>query len=206
MSGPSPLVATRVDELLDIDFVALTDVSLDKAERRHVKIEDVVVKWQLNWTVDKLEVRLFGGPEDRPFQAHIVVEETVYSGETFPENIGDVLSDQRPLERIHTPFVAEMINQLVFVPEIFFREELRAFKRGDKILGEFERRFAKQAPVGPGDPIEFLQKSVREMASRSSSTSTLAAVMDERVEFATRQAPELWDSVLREAQRDTGAS
>lgn len=207
MSGPSPLVATRVDELLDIgDFVSLTDVSLDKAERRHVKIEDVVVKWQLNWTVDKLEVRLFGRPEDRPFQAHIVVEETVYSGETFPENLGDVLSDQGLLERIHTPFVAEMINQLVFVPEIFFREELRAFKRGDKMLGEFERRFAQQAPVGPGDPIEFLQKSVREMASRSSSTSTLAAVMDERVEFATRQAPELWDSVLREAQCDTGAS
>ncbi len=91
------------------------------------------------------------------------------------------------------------------LPELFFREERKAFQRGGKMLSEFERRFAKQAPVGPGEPIELLRKSVREMVSRSSSTSTLAAVMDERVEFATRQAPELWDSVLREAQDDTGA-
>jgi hypothetical protein len=207
VGDPAPLVATTAEEYLDLgDLITLHDASLDKAERRHVQIKDVVVAWQLTWIADKLEVRLFGRPEDRPFQAHVVVEETVYSGETTPDSIGDILSDQQLLEKIHTPFVAEMVNQLVFVPEEFFRKEREAIVESAKMWREFLRRFAEQAPIGPGDPIEFLQESIRELATRSSSTATLATTFDMRVEFAMRQAPELWNAVLREAQRKTAAS
>lgn len=200
MGGPAPLVATTAEEYRDLgDLITLHDASLDKAERRHVQIEDVVVAWQLNWTADKLEVRLFGRPEDRPFQAHVVVEETVYSGETAPDNIGEILADQQLREQLHTPFVAEMVNQLVFVPEEFFRKEREAIVQSAKMWREFRRRFAEQGPIGPGDPIEFLQESIRELAARSSSTATLATTFDMQVEFAMRQAPELWNAVIREA-------
>ena len=207
MGGPSPLVNTVVDEFVDIsNFVSVTNVSLDKAERRHVRIEDVELEWQLSWTAEKLEVRLFGEPTQRPFQVQVVVEETVYSGETGPENIADVLSDQQLLEQIHTPFVAEIVNQLVFVPEEFFTKEREAIEKGSKMWHEFLRRFAEQAPIGPGDPIEFLDQSIRARAVRSQSTATLAATLDERVEFARREAPELWDAVVRELQRETASS
>lgn len=207
MGGPAPLVATTAEEYLDLgDLITLYDASLDKAERRHVQIEDVVVAWQLTWIADKLEVRLFGRPEDRPFQAHVVVEETVYSGETAPDNIGEILADQQLLEQLHTPFVAEIVNQLVFVPEEFFRKEREAIVESAKMWREFRRRYVERAPIGPGDPIEFLQESIRELATSSSSTATLAATLDMQVEFAMRQAPELWNAAVREAQRNTATS
>lgn len=207
MGGPAPLVATTAEEYLDLgDLITLYDASLDKAERRHVQIKDVIVAWQLTWIADKLEVRLFGRPVDRPFQAHVVVEETVYSGETAPDSIGDILSDQQLLEKIHTPFVAEMVNQLVFVPEEFFRKEREAIVESAKMWREFRRRYVERAPIGPGDPIEFLQESIRDLAARSSSTATLAATYGMRVEFAMREAPELWNAVLRETQGNTAAS
>jgi hypothetical protein len=207
MRDPAPLADMGRDELLDIgDLVTLTDVSLDKAERRHIKNEDVTIRWQLNWTADQLEVRLFGRPEDRPFQVHIVVEEAVYSGETSSENIVDVLSDQGLIEHIHTPFVSEIVNQLVLVPEEFFKEERKAIEEAAKKWREFLRRFAEREPIGPGDPIEFLHESIRELATRSLSTSTLATTFDMRAEFAVREAPELWNAVLQEAQNDTEAS
>jgi hypothetical protein len=191
------------DELLDIEgLLSLADVSLDKAERRHVKNEDVVIKWQLNWTADQLEIRLSARPEDRPFQAHIVVEEAVYSGETFSENIIDVLSEQGLIEHIHTPFVSEIVNQLVLVPEQFFTEERKAVVEAAKMWREFLRRYAERAPIGPGDPIEFLHESIRELATRSLSTSTLATTFDMQTEFAMREDPELWNEVLQETQTD----
>jgi len=116
MGGPAPLgaVAHVFDDLTDLgDLVALADVSLDKAERRHVRTEDVSLAWQLDWKAERLEVRLSGKPENRPFQVHIVVEETVYSGEVAPDNIAYPFSDQLLREQIHTPFVAEIVNQLV---------------------------------------------------------------------------------------------
>ncbi|HVY54652.1 MAG TPA: hypothetical protein VHC46_02755, partial [Thermodesulfobacteriota bacterium] len=203
MKYSPPLDIGGRDELLDIDLAKLTDVPLDKAERRHVKNESVTIKWQLNWTADQLEIRLFGRPGDRPFQACIVVEEAVYSGETAPENLADVLSDQGLVEYIHTPFVSEVVNQLVLVPEEFFTEERKAIEKSIKMWREFIRRFAERAPIGPGDPIEFLDDSIRELATRSLSTSTLATVFDMRVEFAMREAPELWEAVVRESEQET---
>jgi hypothetical protein len=201
MGGIGPLTAYPVAEFFDVaEAFALPDASLDKAERRHVKIEEVSLSWQLDWKADRLEVRLFGQPENRPFQVHVVVEETVYSGELAPDNMANPLSDQQLREQIHTPFVAEMVNQLVFVPEAFFDEERKAIAEGAKMWHEFLRRFAEQRPIGPGDPVESLDQSIREMAIRSQSTATLVATLDKRVEFAARQAPQLWEVVLKESR------
>jgi hypothetical protein len=202
MGGPAPLgaVAHVFDDRTDLgDLVALADVSLDKAERRHVWTEDVSLAWQLDWKAERLEVRLSGKPENRPFQVHIVVEETVYSGEVAPDNIADPFSDQLLREQIHTPFVAEIVNQLVFVPEAFFEKERKAIVESAKMWYEFFRRFSELRPIGPGDPIEFLERSIREMAVRSPSTATIAATLERRVEFATREAPELWEAVVAES-------
>jgi hypothetical protein len=206
MGGAGPLAA-YTDDLSDIGEVfALPDVSLDKAERRHVRTEEVSLSWQLDWKAEQLEIRLFGKPGNRAFQVYVVIEETVYSGEKISDNIADPFNNQQLLEQIHTPFVAEMVNQLVLVPESFFDEERKAIVQGAKMWHEFIRRFAESRPIGPGDPIEFLDRSIRAMAVRSQSTSTLAATIDERVEFARREAPELWEAVLREAQRETASS
>jgi hypothetical protein len=161
-------------------------------------MENVSLSWQLDWKAERLEVRLFGRPENRPFQVYVVVEETVYSGEVASGNIADPLGEQQLREQIHTPFVAEVVNQLVFVPEAFFDEERKAITEAAKMWREFLRRFAEEAPIGPGDPIEFLGQSIREMAIRSQSTATLAAIIDQRVEFAMREAPQLWEAVLKQ--------
>jgi hypothetical protein len=202
MNYLSPLVTSVVDPILDLGGVAhLSEVTLEGAERRHVRTERVDFDWQLNWTADALEVRLFGSPETRPFQVHVVVEETVYSGETLPDEPGDILSDERLRAYIHTPFVAEMVTQLVFVDEAFFHNERTAFEEGRRMWREFLRRFTEEAPVGPGDPIEFLHQEIRDFVAHSQSTSTLAATVDKKVEFAMSQAPELWEAVLSDIRR-----
>jgi hypothetical protein len=197
--GPSPLtIVSGVDDALDfIDVVTANDVSLDKAERRHVKIEDVEFEWELGWSEGKLEVRVYGKPQSRPFQFYIVVEETVYSGELAPENIGDPLGDATFREHIHTPVVAEMVNQIVFVPERFFVRERKAIEEAKRMLDEFDRRFSESAHVGPGDPIEFLQRAIRESLVESPSTSTFVASMDKREAFAKEHAPRIWNDVVQ---------
>jgi hypothetical protein len=203
LSNPSPLVTRTIDDLANFDpfIVGISDVALDKAERRHVKIETVDFDWQLNWSGDQLEIRLFGKPASRPFQCYVVVEETVYSGETAPENLANVLGDAQLVERVHTPFVAEMVNQIVFVPEEFFVEERKAIDEANKIISEFQRRYSISGHVGPGDPIEYLQQSIRELMATSPSTSTIAASLDKRAEFAAQYAPQIWNEVLRNAGR-----
>jgi uncharacterized DUF497 family protein len=136
LHGPAPLVATVADPFTELSDVASSGhISLDKAERRHVRIapqiqQGVRVDWKLSWAAGKLEITLAGRPEDRPFQVHVVVEETVCSGEPF--GVGDPLSDPQLLEQIHTPFVAEIVNQVVLVPEAFFTEERKALEKAEK--------------------------------------------------------------------------
>jgi len=196
-TNPSPAPSTHPQRSIS---------RISQAERRHVQIEDVNVEWQLNWTAEKLELRLFGRPgktsRSKPTSSS---RKPSIPGETPPDNIVDILSAQQLGERIHTPFVAEMVNQLVFVPEEFFRKEREALEGNAKSWREFRYRYAERAPIGPGDPIEFLLESIREVTTHSSSTAILATTFDMQVEFAMRQAPELWDAVLREAQR-TAAS
>jgi hypothetical protein len=200
LSAPGPLAFTSVSDLWFENAVeVLSDVSLEKAERRHAKIEeDVKLDWQLTWTEDKLDVSVSGDPTDRPFQVHVVVEETVYSGEIPPPNLTDVLSDDQLREHIHTPFAIEVVNQLVLVPEEFFAEERKAIEAGSKLYRDFIRRFSEVARVGPGDPVESLEAAIRDRLTRSPSTATLADALDRRAEFARDQASDVWQAVLRE--------
>ncbi|MGI9079177.1 MAG: hypothetical protein ACR2G6_17885 [Gemmatimonadaceae bacterium] len=203
MGGPAPLVKASVDSILDTDIVTiLSAVSLENAERRHVRAEDVQIRWELAWIADKLTVRLWGKPEQRPFQVHVVVEEIVYSGETIPDNFTGLSSEAQFQEQIHTPFVAEMVNQLVFVAEEFFKEEQRGIEEGAKMWREFLRRFTESRTVGPRDPIEFLQESNRMLLTRSLSTATLATTIGEQVEFAIREAPRIWNEAVDASRRN----
>jgi hypothetical protein len=200
MSNPSPLGKRLLSEAIDFDSVlGVLDVSLDKAERRHVRVEDVDVDWQLTWADGSLDVRVFGRSAQRPFQFYVVVEEVVYSGETGPDAIVDVTASAQLQERIHTPMVAEMVNQVVLVPEEFFVEERKAIEQAAKILDQFEHKWAVAQRPQPGDPVELVQRSINHMMTVSPSTSTLVATLDKRVEFAAEFAPQIWNEVLREA-------
>jgi hypothetical protein len=141
----------------------------------------------------------------RPYQVMIVVEESIYSGETLPGNPGDILSNPQLLETLHTPFVAELANQVIFVPEAFFDKERKALDRGEKMWDEVVNKYAVSAPIGPGDPIVPVIDEVRDMVSRSPSTSTLAAGLEARMDFARRTRPDLLDEVMRQADADASA-
>ena len=119
-----------------------------------------------------LEIRLFGLPDSRPFQFHIVVEEIVYSGEVVPAGIGDILSDASLRERIHILFAGEMVNQLVCLPGFFIRER-KAIESANEVLSEFEDRFTESRPPGRLNPIVNLFQSVRESMTLSQSTATI---------------------------------
>jgi hypothetical protein len=198
MSNGNPNVRLQIDDAWELDSITSLALDLEKAERRHVKIEEVGISWELSWTGDQLRVILHGRPGDRPFQAYVVIEETVYSGETYPGDLGNFLSDENLRAVIHTPIMSEVINQAVMVPEEFFKEESKAIQAAAKKWHEFLRRFAESRPIGPGDPIEFLEQTQRENVLRSPSTSTLVATLDERVTFASQEAPEIWEAVLQE--------
>jgi len=191
-----PLRFNMGDEYFDPErFLSIAEVALEKAERRHVRFEQVTIGWELNWVADKLEVKISGDPDQRPFQVFIVVEERIYSGEAPPEHLADVLSDAQLVETLHTPVAADMVNQLVFVPEEFFEEESKAIKNAAKLWGEFARHYVNRGVVGPGDPIERVEQSINEKIRQSQSTSTLIANMDERMQFAKKYAPDLWNEV-----------
>lgn len=203
MSNGAPLRFHATDEFFEPDILlSMAEVNLEKAERRHVKLEEITINWQLSWAGDRLEVRLWGKPDDRPFQVYVVVEETVYSGETPPDNIGDILSGTQLIERLHTPVSGDMVNQIVFVPQAFFDKERKAIQEAARLWSEFLRRYIRRGPVGPGDPIEFIEKSIHEKIKQSPSTATLMATMEERLNFAERHAPELWMEVKRESFKE----
>jgi hypothetical protein len=198
MGNGNPNVSLQIDDAWEFDSIVSQALDLEKAERRHVKIEEVGISWELSWTGDQLRIILHGRPQDRPFQAYIVVEETVYSGETYPGELGDFLSDANLREVIHTPIMSEVINQAVMVPDEFFKKESEALREAAKKWHEFLRRFAESRPIGPGDPIEYFEQEQRIQVLQSPSTSTLAATLDERSAFAASEAPEIWEAVLRE--------
>ena len=92
-----------------------------------------------------------------------------------------------------------MVNQVVFVPEEFFVEERKAIDAANKMFSEFQRHYSISGSVGPGDPIQYLQQSIREMIAMSPSTSTIAESLDKRAEFAAQYAPQIWNKLLRGA-------
>ena len=189
---------SAISNVVDTEPMALKDRLLDGAERRHVRYEPVHVDWQLDWQDGHLEVRLTGRPEERPFQAYVVVEEAVYSGEDIDDDL-QAVPDTGPLvEWIHTPFTVEVVNQLLDVPTAFFRRERKALDEADRKWRDFLRRYAEQRPVAPGEPIQSLLDRVRELRTQSSSTATLVGVLEERAAFAREQAPDLWEAATGE--------
>lgn len=177
----------------------LKELAPDLIERRHVREEDVELEWQLSWNAGRLDISLSGRPADRPFQVFVVVEETVYSGETAPASTADPLGDPLLREQLHTPFLGEIVNQIVFVPEEFFTAEREALERGEKLWHDFVTKFAKSTTLGPGTPVVSLLDSVANRLIASPSTATLAAGLDERVNFAFREHPKIWGDVLKDA-------
>jgi hypothetical protein len=188
--------AAAFDDVMDIDVVAATEQVPQRAERRHVREEQVQLAWRLDWADGRLDVQLTGRAEDRPCQVHLVVEEIVYSGEVVPGDEPVSLTDAAATDRIHTSFTAEVVNQLMYVPEEFFDQERQALGNGAKLWRDFLTRYAEERPIRPGDPIESLDASQRELAATSSSTAALARVQNERAAFAQREAPEIWQAVL----------
>jgi hypothetical protein len=118
------------------------------------------------------------------------------------EGMTDLLADGRLREQLHTPFVTEMVNQLIIVPQPFFVEEHKAIQQAKKLWYDFMRKYAKSAPIGPDDPVVSMLDEVGQRLHRSPSTATLSAGLETRVAFARRERPELWDQVVREAGDD----
>jgi hypothetical protein len=104
------------------------------------------------------------------------------------------LGDPLLREQLHTPFLSEIVNQIVFVPEEFYTAE-----REEKLWHDFVTKFATSTTVGPGTPVVSMLDSVANQLLVSPSTATLAAVMDERVNFAFRESPKIWGEVLKDA-------
>jgi hypothetical protein len=191
-----------VDHVSHLGDVLAPDLKLDKAERRHVRLEDVHITWSMSWNAGKLEVIVSGRPDERPFQAMLVVEETVYSGEPAPPSISDILDSAALVEHIHTPFVAELANQLVMVPQEFFVEERKAIDHANKLIAETERRFSESVHPRPGDPVIGVRQQVAQMLIHSESTSTLALALQKRFDFVQEHAPDHLRDV-RQVRRET---
>jgi hypothetical protein len=183
MGGPVPALVNLADDFWDSEIAVATleEEGLQRAERRWVREEEVTLEWQLWWRDGELELQLWGRPEDRSFQVFVVVEEAVSSGEPVAEP-----------EWLHSPFAAEIVNQLVMVPQSFFDEEAEALAAGRKLWSDLERRFSQSGSIGPGDPVAAAVIRGREMLAESRSTATLAEVLDMRLTAAKRHAPELW--------------
>jgi hypothetical protein len=200
MGGPGPAPSPlHLSGEVTLEGSSRKELAPELVERRHVREEDVELEWQLSWNAGRLDISLSGRPTDRPFQVFVVVEETVYSGEIAPPSAVGPLGDPLLREQLHTPFLSEMVNQIVFVPEEFFTAEREALERGEKLWHDFVTKFAKSTTVGPGTPVASLLDSVANRLLASPSTATLAAVMDERVDFAFSESPELWKQVLKES-------
>jgi hypothetical protein len=195
--APSPLHLSA-EATLETGKI-LKEIASDLVERRHVREEDVELEWQLSWNAASLDISLSGRPTDRPFQVFLVVEETVYSGEIAAVDAAGPLGDPLLREQLHTPFLSEIVNQIVFVPEEFFTAEREALERGEKLWHDFVTKFATSTAVGPGTPVVSMLDSVANRLLVSPSTATLAAGLDERFNFAFRESPKIWGEVLKAA-------
>jgi hypothetical protein len=172
------------------------DASLDHAERRHVREELVTFDWKLQWEDGHLEVQVTGRPHERPYQLWLVIEEDVYSGETLPENVGDVVAMPNLRTQIHTAFPLEIVNQTLLVPDSFFKDEADALAKGRKIWDDMNRVYTKSHQPGPGEPNmaglgDELQRSLRD----SMSTASIAERINRQLRFMQMYAPEVFTQV-----------
>ncbi len=190
------LRAPSLSDVVDVDAAsAFAERALDAAERRHVAEEHVQLAWELDWADGRLDVRLRGHPDNRPFQVYVVVEEVVFSGDVIDADLKDASDDVRLTERLQTAFLTEIVNEVIEVPHSFFTAEHRALVEAAKRWREFLSLYAEDRPIGPSDPIEQHEREMRELAKASQSTATLAETVAAHAAFAERTAPALWSLV-----------
>jgi hypothetical protein len=148
-SGPQPpaLPTSSVAEFSALaetqlsDYVGWTDDEEPvSGQRRMVKESDVHIGYTLRWQADRLTVTLQNNrPQDRNYIVHVVVEETLGSGEV-----------------LHTEQRVPVTGQLTFVPQSFFDEEREALERVAKLFRDFEEKYAESLRdipgPRPGDP------------------------------------------------------
>lgn len=178
------------DEYVDDDLVPVLGPSLEHAERRHVRPETVTLDYQFRWADGQIEVRLNGRPENRNFQVFVVIEEAVQSGEAFTGP-----------EWLHTPFAAEMVNQLTLVPQSFFDDEKKALEAGERLWNDLMRHYSKSGQVGPGDPVTSVINQARALIRESVSTAALSESLAIRLSAVKEYEPELWRSVTNSFSR-----
>jgi hypothetical protein len=172
------------------------DASLDHAERRHVKEEQVTFDWRIHWEDGHLEVQVTGRKEDRPYQLWLVIEEDVYSGETLPSNLGDIMAMPNLRTQIHTAMPLEIVNGTLLVPDIFFKEEAAALDKGRKLWNKLNTEFAKSHQPGPGEPSMLgLAEELQRTLSDSMSTASIAERLNRRLDFVVSHAPALFARV-----------
>lgn len=173
------------EDLADRVAGSLDEPTLEDAERRHVRLESVTADIQLTWNDGRIEVRLTGRPEERPWQAYVVVEEAVQAGEPGA-----------PAEWLHTATPTEVVNQLVLVPSSFFRDERAALEEGERLWSETLRRFSESRTLGPLDPVAVEAVEAMRRLRESPSTSTMAESLERRFAVLRDQQPEFWEAAV----------
>ena len=212
MGGVAPLRKVSLDTW-DADVVPSSlEASLENAERRHVRVEEVDVSWQLTWNAEHLDVRLTGKSEQRPFQLYVVVEESATRGRRFP-----TAPRESPPMRCFASRSTLRSRRRSSIRSCSFP---RSSSRRSVTRSGTPRRCGTSSFVGSPSParsgpvirFEFLLEANRQLLSRSQSTATLMTTIEQQEEFAIREAPRIWSDVTRasgdvaEGDTDDGVS
>jgi hypothetical protein len=198
LSTPSNVESNLGDVLEEFKW---TDQPLPGgAERRWVRQENVELHCKLAWEDGQLNLSVHGSPQYRPYQLYVIVEEDVYSGETIPDNIEDILQEQSLRTELHSAFPLEIVSQLTIVPKEFFEAEHLALTSGKKLWDDLKIRFAKSRGVGrqPPSPGDF-ERRLYETVGGSQATASLAEKQNRRFAFIQEHVPDALGEVLRES-------
>jgi len=161
----------------------LADVILDDidpatvgGQHRDVRREqEVLLRWELSWTADRMSVRLASRPEDRNYVVFLVIQEKLGPSGQW----------------LHTAVKLPVDGQLTYLPKTFLDEERAANERAHRLLTDLNRRYAKSVPAGPKGPGPVLAELSPAVAGTPTGMATLLAA-------AEAHAPELLREVLRD--------
>ena len=192
----SPILG-QADDLWGEHLAAPDTLPLEYAERRQVREETVDLDWSLTWEQGRLNVQLSGRPDQRPFQVFVVIEERVYNGEDMGT---ESLLTNRVSTTIHTAFAADIVNQIVLVPQAFFLREAWALQEAEEhwkeILGATLEETAPHDPTGLRRALVHMLDGLKDREERAPTTATMAETLQERFEFIARERPVLWEAAL----------
>ena len=196
----SPTFEGLLNNDLDLAFgdtSAAERYLLEQAERRWVSDEEVTFQWQMVWNGQNLVLTVDGSPTDRPYQLLLVIEEDVYSGETLPQNVQHPTDLDALRTELHTVFPLEVVNQVVVVPEDFFRGEKEALERGAQLWQDCNSRFAISAGIQRRPPRGDLHRRLSEIVGESESTASLAEKHNRQLAHVMATSPEVLEDVIQ---------